>query len=320
MLREVYGDDSCHVALARSQLGANLVEQGRFAEAEPLLLEGHAKIAATMGDPTNFYVYDSNTRLVPLYARQGREDDARPYRDALANAVRTSWVVPPWTLGNHAFGPEHARLKAAITELDALCGVIGYSTRPGTLQAQQLEGPFAELSAAWSEELEPDEPRSLIVARYVMGWTNAVAQAERSGDVLEKMASAALAVLETVDDELLYGRAEAHVLRALAAHRRSEEQEAFAQSRRAAELMRSQPQRASWWNTIVTIRVARGFAALDWYDEAESLLVPALEIIANQLGPRHSETAATRRILSELYTAWGKPDEAAKYAPESSGR
>ena len=46
LMREVYGEDNFHVALARSMLGANLAEQGRFEEAETSLsLRGRLSMA-----------------------------------------------------------------------------------------------------------------------------------------------------------------------------------------------------------------------------------------------------------------------------------
>jgi len=320
LMREVYGDDNFHVALARSMLGANLVEQGRFEEAEPLLVEGHRKIVASIDDPANFYVYDSHTRMVLLYSRWGREEDARPHREAIAAAAASGWVVPPWQLAVFAFGPGYERLEAAIARLDELCDAIGYSARAGGRGAAELERPVAELLEAWREALEPDDARSLILSRFLLGWANALSDEERGGALAERMAREALVALDERADDLPHEVAEAHVLLALAADRRGDAPAASREARVAAGLLRKKANRDSWWSTITRVRVARGLVALGRLAEAEAILVPACEVIAAQLGPQHSETTETRRILAALYTAEGEPEKAREYEPEPADR
>jgi hypothetical protein len=52
------------------------------------------------------------------------------------------------------------------------------------------------------------------------------------------------------------------------------------------------------------------------YEEAESVLRPSYEVLVEQVGERHPETAAARALIHELYVAWGKPDEAAAWDGE----
>ena len=319
LMQEVYGDDNFHVALARSMLGANLAEQGRFEEAEPLLVEGHKKIVSSL-DASNFYVFDSNTRMVQLYAGWGREDDAEPYRDAIARTSSTGWVVPPWPLAQHGFGPGFDRLRAAIAAVDELCGTVGYSTRSFALSSADLEPLLDEVYAVWHEALELEDTRSLIIARYLVWWANALAPSERGAPVQERMALEARAVLDRPGVELPFDQAEIQVLLALAAKHRGEKAKVTEHARRALNLIREQSERASWWNTIVKIRIARGFLDLGWVEEAEGILVPASEVIAEQLGPKHGEAVETRRMLAELYRAKGDPASAEKYTREPSGR
>jgi len=317
LMREVYGDDSFHVALASSMLGANLAEQGRFEEAEPLLVEGHRQILAAIAEPSNFYVYDSHTRMVRLYAGWGREDQARFHRDAMASAAATGWVTPPWSVAAYAFGPGLERLVQTIGTLDGLCGPVGYSTQSGELEVTDLEQPLEEFYSEWRASLAPDDARSLVLARMLVGWTNGLADHARGSAVQERMAREALTSLSSQRDALPYELAEVHALLAVAANRRGETSRAADEARTATALLREQPARASWWNTIGKIRVASAFMALGRLEEAESFLVPACEVIAQQLGPTHSETTRTRRLLASLYLAKGEPDKAQEYAQDS---
>jgi hypothetical protein len=53
-------------------------------------------------------------------------------------------------------------------------------------------------------------------------------------------------------------------------------------------------------------------AGLGQYDEAEGLLLPSDEILANAPMPGVSEQSKQRLVT--LYTAWGKEDEALRYS------
>ena len=54
------------------------------------------------------------------------------------------------------------------------------------------------------------------------------------------------------------------------------------------------------------------------YEEAETVLLPGLEIFMAQLGEHHTDTLATRRLLFDLYTAWGRPESAREFVVETS--
>ena len=71
------------IALARGGLGGSLVDQGRYDEAEPLLLESHPVLEKERGPQ------DSNTLrvasdLVALYDGRGEPEKAAPYRALLS--------------------------------------------------------------------------------------------------------------------------------------------------------------------------------------------------------------------------------------------
>ena len=51
----------------------------------------------------------------------------------------------------------------------------------------------------------------------------------------------------------------------------------------------------------------------DRYAAAEPFYLEALDIARQRLGETHLETVNIREDLAALYTAWGRPDEAARY-------
>jgi hypothetical protein len=50
------------------------------------------------------------------------------------------------------------------------------------------------------------------------------------------------------------------------------------------------------------------------FDEAQANLLAALPVLEAKLGKPHPYTVRTREALVELYTAWSRPEDAAKYS------
>jgi serine/threonine-protein kinase len=61
-------------------------------------------------------------------------------------------------------------------------------------------------------------------------------------------------------------------------------------------------------------------AHLNRFEEAERELLPALEGMLEFVGDSHSETRRVKRFLEAMYTAWGRPAEAERYAVPDSAR
>ena len=54
------------------------------------------------------------------------------------------------------------------------------------------------------------------------------------------------------------------------------------------------------------------------FAEGERELLEALQTVEAALGPDHPRNEGIRSRLAELYEAWGRPAEAARYRPESA--
>ena len=68
---------------AKSTLGASLVDRGRYAEAEPLLLEYHRHLMQTSGISSTDS-REAMERLIDLYEAWQKPEQAREYRTELA--------------------------------------------------------------------------------------------------------------------------------------------------------------------------------------------------------------------------------------------
>jgi hypothetical protein len=77
-----------------SQLGAALVEQKRYAQAEPLLVQGYEGLKAReakMSVPARRHVSGAAARIVPFYEAWGKPDKAEEWRKRLdAHDARVS--------------------------------------------------------------------------------------------------------------------------------------------------------------------------------------------------------------------------------------
>ena len=73
------------------------------------------------------------------------------------------------------------------------------------------------------------------------------------------------------------------------------------------------------WRTAAAAN-AEGAAleGLQQYQKAELLLVDSYEILRTDAGAIPLFVTQAKRRLAELYEAWGKPDEARKYAATST--
>ena len=73
-----------------SQLGGALLGLGRFAEAEPLLVEGYEGMKsreARIPPPSKVRLHEAGTRLVQLYEARGNLEKANEWRNRLGHVM-----------------------------------------------------------------------------------------------------------------------------------------------------------------------------------------------------------------------------------------
>jgi hypothetical protein len=80
-------------ACATMRLGASLAGQGRFSEAEPLMLDDYRDLKAheTLEPPTPApFLAEARRRLALMYSASGRPDDAERWREGPTPSTRPS--------------------------------------------------------------------------------------------------------------------------------------------------------------------------------------------------------------------------------------
>ncbi len=68
-----------------------------------------------------------------------------------------------------------------------------------------------------------------------------------------------------------------------------------------------------WQTAVSASHLGACLTALRRFDEAEALLVSSYDTLVEKRGPEHRGTVAARQLLIELYDAWDRPREAARY-------
>ncbi len=308
-LRRVHREGSFPLALGEAMLGKTLAAQQRFAEAEPFLLASHAVIADKVPDSDNFLVIESLQRLVDLYDGWDRQEQAAPRRDALAATCATGKHLLQWSVTRRAMEPQQAELIAVLEKINEQCGDVSYLVAPAARQAPELAPLVIEAARLRAELLPAETPRAIAVARLFLGWANAL---DPAGNVESRR------LLASEASSILKRSAAEHPVELAAAISVLAETSAPDEARVLAADAWSVLQRAapddSWFIVAAEIRIARCLLRQRMFAEAEPALKRGYQVLVAQLTPQGGDTEYTRRLLHELYTAWGRPDEAARYA------
>ncbi|MCP4248851.1 MAG: serine/threonine protein kinase [bacterium] len=312
-LRTVHRDGAMPIALAEGALGRTLTIQGRFDEAEPILLKSHQDILANVPHEANWMALESFMRVVNLYDATQRPEPAEPFRDALARAGASTKYALQWEFLRGAFGPEYGAIVEAADRLQELTGGISFVAAPGTVKVDDLEPAVSEFVDRWFELLDEEQSRSAALAKLLLGYANTLDPvAHRNERCL--MAEAARDVLGHWTDRVPVDFAESASVLAGCARAAGD----FAQAKRYAQeawaAAADDRPRGDWMVSSKEVRIARGLLAEGLYEPAEELLRPAHELLQIQLGDGYADTTEARRLLRELYTNWGKPQEAGRYA------
>jgi tetratricopeptide (TPR) repeat protein len=278
------GDRHAEVAVTLVELGRAYIDQGRRADAEGLFRQSLAIRREVYGD-SHGETATSLSELGLLLWSGGDPEGAEPYfRESLA-ATRA------------AFGNEHPNVSTGLNNLALALG--------GT-------GDWAGAAAASREGVE--------IARRVLG--------PRHRDIADKLANLAFAQIQSgtfgdaraaIAEALSIGGETGRDLtgyrfldgRALAGLGQWREAEAVLRDVVAARLAAAPP---TWRVAQAKSELAGALTAQRKFADAESLLIDAAAQLAPGPGQQGREWTLARQRLVALYTAWGRPDAAAKYA------
>jgi hypothetical protein len=318
VMRETFGTGNINTAFAESMLGESLTAQGKFEEAETLLVSGHEVLRA-VPDDTSFIRVDSLVRVCGLYDAWGKEDEARRYRREFIEIASTCKMVMPYQLASTCLGPEEAGIRAGLEQLFAIADIYGAVPTPIPDEPADIGAMLDELFDEVSR-IRPRDELQLVLGRMLIMWSASVKDRVTHDD-RRRLIDGALKLVEPFGAQLADAeRADALAIRSGIARVDGDDSLAADLVQRAWALVQSSLHDDEMWlGALGTLRIGRELAAQGRYDQAERLLLPAHETFAAQQGPMHKRTLAARAALAELYTAWGKPDQAAEYTSPQTG-
>jgi tetratricopeptide (TPR) repeat protein/transcriptional regulator with XRE-family HTH domain len=282
-----------HVQLLYSKLMSNLaalyVEQGKYAEAEPLCQEAIAIIEQqTGGDFLDIAFPLSNLAIV--YKEQGRYAEAEP----LYLRSQRMW--------EQHLGPDHPQMALALNNLAEL-----YKDQARYAEAEPL---YQRAYRIWEHHLGPDH---LLVGIVQNNLADIALEQGRSAEA-EPLYQRALRVFEHGAGAQNYLRAYAlnglaNVARAQGRYAKAEA--LFQQALQIREQVwgANHPETAETLHDLARLREAQGKR-----EEARDLYQRALTVREAQLGAQHPKTVATRKHLVALLRALGHHAEAARFA------
>jgi serine/threonine protein kinase/tetratricopeptide (TPR) repeat protein len=264
-----------------------LMTLGRFDEAEENLLE--ALEILEMGNAGPVQISAANNRLGQLYWTQGKLEEAEPYLRSTLSERRK------------VLDPDHPLVGESLNNLAVLLDDLGRTEEAEALYREAL----VSIEAAFGET---SEHLSGILGNLAMilGQKGDTSQAEslfrRALTIdLERLGPDHPSVaVDKINLGLLLCDADRGA-------------EGLAMTGDAVRILREVLEPGQW--EVGAARSAQGhcLGQVGRFAEGERELLAALETVTTALGPDHSRIERIHQRLVELYEAWGRPEEAARY-------
>ena len=332
--------DAQSLDLARSldQLGLILAGAGRYAEAEPLLREALAMRRALIPSGVHPDITDSlNNLAVFLYEAGKYEESEKLFRESLDIIVRLLGENHPnaaVAYNNLAFVLHDAKNFKAAEEyyqrgLDIRIAALG-AQHPET--AQSLNNlAFVYYDQGQIERALEFSRRALAVYRsaysgdhleVAYGLQNLAGWLVEQGDYTEArpMLEEALAMnqrlLPSDHPDIAITQSGLAVLEL----KTGRPEEALPRAAAAREALAAAYGPEHWRTAWAQALPGAALAALGRFAEAEPLLVSAHEVLSQGTGARDTQVQSSTQYLVELYEAWDRPEDAARYEAALAAR
>jgi eukaryotic-like serine/threonine-protein kinase len=289
--RRLLGADHPETIVALANRAHALSDAGRLEEAEPPLREVLERARRILG-PLHPDTLSALTNLAELLKNRGQYAEAETLlREALDGTRQTSGenhVDTLYVMNTLAQCLQVQNKREAAEELDR-------AALSGCLRTLGEENPYTltvmiNLATVLVDGREFDEAETLI---------------RRALEIRQRLFGD-----EHIDT--LHARLQLGIL----LHERGDFAAAAAQLAPLLETAQRVMPAEHWYPAVVEGWYGRALLGLQRYEDAEQHLVAAYERLRAILGEEHPRTQKMRQRAAELYTAWGKPDLAARYQAE----
>lgn len=286
---EVYGPRHPRRLRALRNLAIVVKERGALEEAEALTRELLARHQEVFGEDHHDTI-QLKINLASLLREKGDREEAESLiREAYEQAARV-------------LGPAHPDTLIALTQLGIILRQTGQldearrRLEEAVRLSEEQHGPNApktlnrlsSLAGVFFEQKQFAEAEP-VVRRVVEGL--ATAYGEHSSKTLAAMNNHGLLLVEV-------GRLE-------------EAEQTF---RRLIALLDEAAPPGHWFSQAARANLGHCLTRMERFEEAEPVLLECYEKLTTSMGAAHPRTVGAAEKLVELYTAWGRPEEAARYA------
>jgi eukaryotic-like serine/threonine-protein kinase len=329
--REIHGDEHTAVAFGLHNLATTLLHVGELERAEAAAREALAMRRRLLGSGHPYVAITLNELAAVLHNRGRRDEAAEAIRESLAIRRAALGDAHPdvagslnqlgvylYFAGDHAGAADHFEQALAIwrpTLGDAHPHVLTGMHNLGAVRYQQgdLDGAERALrdALALRRQALGDHHSDVGSSYNMLGLVLA-----GKGDLTEAEASfqAALATWRQAfgPDHPTVANALVDLGRVLLDQRRFTEAEPLL--REALTIRLAALDEDGVEVAIARLRLGRALLGLRQFAEAEPLLLASLPALERHRGQDHDQTRTARSALAALYTGWGRPGEAERYA------
>ena len=286
--RRVLGAVHVETLMTTINLANTLAERGRYDEAEPLFRDALESAGTALGENDD-RTLGAVTGLAFVLNRQGDAAAAEPlYQRVLDGRLAT-------------LGPDHPGTLSSMNNLAATLQTLERFDEAETMYGDMIEG--------YSRVLGPEHASTLnALSNYgsLLVRQEKLAEAE---DVFRRVSEAEERTLGPTHPLTII--ATNNLARMVTEQGRFEEAAVVYESLmpRAHEIFPADH---------INLALFRGgygslLTQLERFDEAEVELLAAFEVVSATLGEQNARSISQARRLVELYEAWGKPADAARY-------
>jgi serine/threonine protein kinase/tetratricopeptide (TPR) repeat protein len=288
IFRELHGDDHPEVAATLCNMAVLRHAQGDFEQAE--VLYGQAiNIYRRVLPEDHPYISRNLNNLGWLLVEKRAYAEAEPLlRESLA-------------LRRKRFGNQHTEVATSLNNL-ALC-------LRGMGEFEEAEALLRESLGIIRATLHDEHPA---VAQHLNNLAHVLLDLGRYDEATELLRES-LAIRQRThpDDQLSIANAESGLGTVLLRSGQADEAEPLL--RDALDVRRRMLPDGHWLAANSASVLGECLAALGHYEEAETLLLESYPVIESALGDRHERTLQALQRIADMYEAWGRSEDAARY-------